>query len=204
MLLRRWKSIERTFRGLRDVAPASAKVAELEASPAVRAALRDEKKWDEYETGMIRQMGVAVATLRHEEAPVAPGRLAAELRIDELRKRESAKNRYESLAAKRVLASMYSQMSYYLFREFVAAGRFDRASLVLDVAEVLRPGSPVVRYNLACVLAKAGSRRKALDALEAAVDAGFRDVALMRADEDLASLRDEPRFRAVLARLDGR
>ncbi|MFA6954795.1 MAG: hypothetical protein WC538_02860 [Thermoanaerobaculia bacterium] len=202
-LLRRWKSIERTFRGLRDVPVATARIMALEAAPAVRTALRDEKRWDEYETGMIRQMGVAVATLRHEEAPVAKGRLAAELRIDELRRHESATSPYESLASKRVLASMYSQMSFYLFREFVVAGRFDRAALVLEVAETLRPGTSAVRYNLACMLAKSGEKSRALDALEAAVGAGFGDAALMRTDDDLASLRDEPRFKAALARIAG-
>lgn len=202
-LLRRWQSLERTYRGLRDVSIATAKVKALESSSEVRAALRDEKKWAEYETRMARQMGVAVGTLRHEEAPLATGRLLSELRIDELRKHDAAPGRYESAAARRVLASMYSQMSFYLYREFIAAKRYDRAALVLEVAELLRPGAPVVRYNLACALARSGDSKRAFEALDKALDAGFHDAALMRSDDDLASLRDDPRYRAMLARIGG-
>jgi hypothetical protein len=42
-------------------------------------------------------------------------------------------------------------------------------------------------YNLACCLARAGSKEAALDALQAAVAKGFSDFQAMEADNDLAS-----------------
>jgi hypothetical protein len=40
-------------------------------------------------------------------------------------------------------------------------------------------------------------RRQALDSLERAVKEGFQDLSRMASDEDLASLRQEARFRAL-------
>jgi Flp pilus assembly protein TadD len=69
------------------------------------------------------------------------------------------------------------------------------------VAAQIRPGTPVVLYNLACAQALSGRREKALDALRAAVDAGFSDRRLLETDPDLESLRQEDGFRELLAGL---
>jgi tetratricopeptide (TPR) repeat protein len=59
---------------------------------------------------------------------------------------------------------------------------------------------PVTLYNLACAYARTGDKDRALDTLERSVAAGFRQRQLMERDEDLASLRDDPRYRAALER----
>lgn len=199
-VLRRWKAIESTFRDLRDVAIARARVEELEKDKAVKAALREQRKWDEWEARMRRQMGIAVATLRNEERPVPVGRLTGELRLGEIN-RHAAAGGYEALAAGRVLSSMFSQLSFYLPREFMTAQRYDRAALVLEVADSMRPGVPFVLYNLACSRSRLGQKDAALDALERAVAAGFTDAVQMRTDEDLAAVRGEARFGELLAKM---
>ena len=64
----------------------------------------------------------------------------------------------------------------------------------------LVPEDPTVHYNLACSLALLGRKQTALDALERALALGYRDGEHLGADEDLDGLRDEPRFRALVAR----
>lgn len=49
-------------------------------------------------------------------------------------------------------------------------------------------------YNLACYHALAGDKTAALDALERCVKAGYWDAPHMSGDDDLISLRDDPRF----------
>lgn len=56
-------------------------------------------------------------------------------------------------------------------------------------------------YNLACAQAIRGEREAALASLEGAVAAGFQDGAYLATDGDLASLRQEPRFQALVERL---
>jgi tetratricopeptide (TPR) repeat protein len=65
----------------------------------------------------------------------------------------------------------------------------------------LAPDDPTVRYNLACSLALLGRTQDALDALEYAFVLGYRDTAHLLADDDIESLRAEPRFQALVARL---
>lgn len=60
----------------------------------------------------------------------------------------------------------------------------------------------VASYNLACGYARLGRKQDALEALARAVDEGFGQG--MADDSDFASLRTEPRFQELVARVAGR
>ncbi len=60
------------------------------------------------------------------------------------------------------------------------------------------PRDPTSHYNLGCMLARQGRKEEAFSALEKAVSLGFLHIGQFRRDEDLASLRDDPRFEALL------
>ncbi len=200
LVLERWKNIVSTFDGLHDVSSGTSRVKELEKDKVVREALKTHRKWDKWEEQMRRQLGIAVGMLRFEERPIPLGRLTAELRLDEINKHIAAGG-YEALAAGRVFSSMYAQVSFYLSREFMNEGRYDRAALVLEVAEIMQPGSGFVLYNLACARARLGQKNEALTALSGAIDNGFSNARLMASDNDLASIRDEAEFMELLGRV---
>jgi TolB-like protein/Flp pilus assembly protein TadD len=65
------------------------------------------------------------------------------------------------------------------------------------------PDDPGVLYNVACVHALAGESERAIDLLEGAVGAGFSQKEWIENDGDLAALRDQPRFKALLASMKG-
>lgn len=65
----------------------------------------------------------------------------------------------------------------------------------------LNPDNPGILYNLSCSLALTGRREEALRQLSAAVDKGYGDHRHMAADPDLASIRDDMRFAALLTRI---
>ena len=93
-----------------------------------------------------------------------------------------------------------------LRRQFQAACRKG------DVAEMekacqqgveLLPDDPTWRYNLACSLAHFENRQnEALDALEKAIDLGFRDSKAIRADADLANLSKVRRYEELVEYAD--
>lgn len=56
-------------------------------------------------------------------------------------------------------------------------------------------------YNLACIYAVMGMPAKALDAMEAAVDAGWNDAGHCETDPDFESIRGDKRFSAAVARI---
>lgn len=60
---------------------------------------------------------------------------------------------------------------------------------------------PDMLYNRACVLALAGEKSRALDALEEAFVGGYAGFGHARTDSDLASIQSEPRFAEMLTRL---
>lgn len=62
------------------------------------------------------------------------------------------------------------------------------------------PDDPTVRYNLACSQALLGLHDAALGTLEVAMELGYGDIDFLEKDDDLASLRGDPRFEALLRR----
>lgn len=64
----------------------------------------------------------------------------------------------------------------------------------------LAPKNSNPPYNLACALARLGKKDDALAALAKSVELGFDDADHMKADEDLASLREEKAFADAVAK----
>jgi len=63
------------------------------------------------------------------------------------------------------------------------------------------PENKMVRYNLACSYALTGQKEKAIQAIEQAVELGYRDAEHLRQDHDLDAIKSDPRFQALLLRL---
>jgi hypothetical protein len=72
-------------------------------------------------------------------------------------------------------------------------GDYDSARRILEDA-LKETDAPVVHYQLACVEALDGNRERALDELATAVEGAERFREYARTDEDLDSIRDDPRF----------
>ena len=95
--------------------------------------------------------------------------------------------------------------AYYLGAgSLLILGDVDRAKRWLHRAIEIAPEDSVVLYNVACSLATLGETEKAFDYLERAADQGAVSAAWMRNDEDLVNLRDDPRYIALLKRVDGK
>lgn len=82
----------------------------------------------------------------------------------------------------------------------VVLGRIDEARDWTRRACALEPNEPYAHYNAASVLAQLGNVEEALSALESGTENGrLCRPSWVEHDEDLASLRDHPRFQALLA-----
>jgi adenylate cyclase len=80
-------------------------------------------------------------------------------------------------------------------------GERDEAFQWLNKALNLYPEDAGVLINATCLFAKDGNKEKALDLLELAVGKGFGKKAWIEHDPDYDSLRNEPRFQALLTKL---
>lgn len=194
----RWMS--ESFRGLADVSDLGEKIRALEADPRTGKERAGEQRWFEYERTMLELLPRALANITESETLTAPGSWRNDLRLNELHSRATRPS-FEGEAAQRVLESLFSEFSFYLYREAAQKNDFNRAIAYLTIADEIKPKTPVVLYNLGCAYARTAQRKRALASLKRAVDAGFRDAKAMAADEDLASLRSDAQFKELLASL---
>jgi adenylate cyclase len=65
-------------------------------------------------------------------------------------------------------------------------------------ALVIDPEDAGVRYNVACLYALEGERDRAIATLEECVQLGFGNLEWIAQDPDMASLRNDPRFRRLI------
>jgi tetratricopeptide (TPR) repeat protein len=96
-------------------------------------------------------------------------------------------DRPDQIDALRIAAQLYTELGYY------------EAGLNADRRIVQRePEDPLARYNLACSLALTRRPDEAFRELDEARSLGYRDREHALHDPDLASLRDDPRFLALM------
>lgn len=65
----------------------------------------------------------------------------------------------------------------------------------------LRPGDPIVHYNLACSYSLTRRKKEAVESLERSIELGYRDLAHLAKDSDLAYLRGDRSFHRLVQRL---
>jgi len=197
--LRRFEAVAREAPGLAPGILAAGEAKRLSEADAVRKALRGERESEAWEDAYVRrELAITLRSLTDGELAVEEP-LAQSLRIDDLRGYSQRPGPRQAGAA-RLLELVAVQLGYYLPREMRSAGQAGREATLLAVAARAKDG-PIVRYNLACALAKAGRRKQALEALARAVELGFADAEGMARDEDLASLRQDPAFTRLLEQL---
>lgn len=84
---------------------------------------------------------------------------------------------------------------------YTRSGQYQKGlELDLKLAK-LRPDNEHIHYNLACSYALAGQADNALRNLSKAVDLGYKDVEHLCKDNDLALLKDDPRFKKLVQKL---
>lgn len=90
---------------------------------------------------------------------------------------------------------------YFAAQNLYRIGEREKAVVMAEQAMQQGMNEPVVLYNVACFYTGLGEKEHAIDLLEQAVSIGWGDRAWMENDSDFESLRDEPRFQALLARI---
>jgi tetratricopeptide (TPR) repeat protein len=75
-----------------------------------------------------------------------------------------------------------------------SAGDYEEALAKMLVVAEKQPDNPVTHFNVGCFAARSGHTDQAIEALGRAVEINDRIKELMATDEDLDSIREDPRF----------
>ena len=88
----------------------------------------------------------------------------------------------------------YVEALQILGDDYTQRGRINEGLQVDQKLSELEPQNPTVFYNLACSLSLAGKLDEAAQAIESAIDLGYRDFKWLARDPDLKALRKHPHF----------
>jgi tetratricopeptide (TPR) repeat protein len=134
------------------------------------------------------------------QAPLLVGQIYDDL--GRHREAESARRLGVRIAeAKFALEPDDSRALYMGANGLVALGETERGLKWAEQALALDPGEPMVLYNVACVQALAGRNGDALDSLERAVHNGLTQKSWLEHDSNLAALRKDRRYKALIREL---
>jgi tetratricopeptide (TPR) repeat protein len=107
----------------------------------------------------------------------------------------------ERLAEKPDDVQARSELGRMLLISGDRAGSIEAYDALVARADLPERTRSVALYNLACAHALEGHKDAALGRLEEAASEGFTNASEISADPDLQSLRQEPRYRALIQRL---
>jgi len=196
--LRRFREMDRTYGGLRDTSDLQRTAEEIERDPEYKRQRKELKRWLAFERRYLEEMGRQFAELRTAEITPPVSQMARGFRIEELEQR-ALQPGVEGVTARRALNSLTTGLSFYLPRDFMAAGQYDRLAASLELALQVRDDNSVWWYNLACARARLGHEESAMEALGQALDLGLGRTDLLATDPDLDTLRDRGDFKTLLA-----
>ena len=95
----------------------------------------------------------------------------------------------------------YVECLMYLGNAYTATGLYEKGLEVDLRLEKLRPGDPLVHYNLACSYSLMEMLSESLGALEKAVDLGYDDLEHLMGDSDLDGVKDEDGYKVLIFKL---
>jgi hypothetical protein len=193
--LGRWrglKSLAADFRGLRDVSEVERQAKELGGQRETKDAVKAERALDRKETELITELadfagGGAVKPMK---------KLVADLRTRSQVLEDTEVRRL----TRRVLAG-FGSSGRDATRSMFENEDYVEAADLLEVLVELRPGQTRTLYDLARARAGMGDRKRALEVLQLAADAGFADVPRVEAEKLFAKMRNDPAYAAALAKI---
>jgi tetratricopeptide (TPR) repeat protein len=95
----------------------------------------------------------------------------------------------------------YIEALQILGDDYTRRGRFTEGLKVDERLSRLRPDDSLVHYNLACSYSLTGQVEMAIEALESAINLGYRDFKWMTQDPDLKNLRDHAEYKRIRAKV---
>jgi predicted esterase len=192
-----YAALARDFKGLKDVSEFDRQAAQMKGAKEIESAIKQERKQVEDQARRTKELFTLKETLKDKDARI---QALADLRraIGDLKKKSDEKAASsERVVARRAL----NQFLVFLSEEARSLNlrkQYEQAAENLSIIAIIAPDNPRVHYNLACAYALNRDKSRALEALQRAIEKGFKDVALLESDKDLDALRADAEFKRMV------
>ena len=203
----RYLDLAESFKGLRDVAQIETKVNQLADSREVKAALHEEqvqiKKQRELETRLNALMagrGSGNQVNQTDEDFDSNNLLPAIL--NDLRKQSKAPDdSAQRRVARRVLDGLFIGLIEQGIGLLQTEKNYSESIKRLKLATEVNPDRAGAFFYLAWAYAANRDKKKSLQLLNTAVEKGFSDAAMITTNKAFDSIRDDPEYQQIMARL---
>lgn len=202
-----------SFKGLRDVAQIETKANQLSESREVKAAIREEqaqfKKQRELETQLSSLIsghdgGASVNQTEsgnQSEDALGSANLLPKI-LNDLRKQSKAPDdSTQRRVARRVLDGLFIGLIEQGISLLQTEKNYSKSIKPLKLATEVNPDRPGAFFYLAWAYAGNHDKKKSLQSLNTAVEKGFSDAAMITTNKAFDSLRDDPAYQQIMARL---
>jgi len=199
--------LAQSFKGLREVAEIETKVNQLSDSREVKAAIREEQAQIKKQRELESRLNSLIAA-RDGEAPLNQGEDAFDSGnllqkiLNDMRKQSKAP--YDSTQrkiARRVLDGLFVGLIEQGMSLLQTEKNYSESIKRFKLATEVNPDRPGPFFYLAWAYAANGDKKKSLQSLNTAVDKGFSDAAMITANKAFDSVRNDPEYQQIMARL---
>lgn len=206
-------ALNESFKGLRDIAEVEKKLRQLRDTAEVRNAILDEqqqiKKQGEIGgrlNGLIAARERSSEEVSSREPENTSERLDPETRLQgmlaDLRKQAGrTEDTGERRVARRVLEGVFISLIESGINLLETQKRYEGAVRTFELAIEVNPDRPGAFFYLAWSYAANGSRKKALQTLQTAVDKGFSDLSAITGNKAFDGIRDDAQYRQIIQAL---
>lgn len=197
----RYQSIVADYKGLRETPEAVAAVGQLKDDAAVKRTTRQLAKIAAWQKAYVEKLALFLGEFR--DGPIPPlGKSLSHLEIKNLvRAAADSSDLLEMFSAERALSHVMSYTAFYEPDDYFTRQDPQRALAILNIAAAVDPKDPYVCYSKARALTLLGRPGEAVNALDCISQATWASAERLEKDPHFIPLKDEPGFKALLAKL---
>jgi tetratricopeptide (TPR) repeat protein len=199
--------LAQTFKGLRDVAEIETKVKQLADNREVKTAIREEQAQIRKQRELERQLNSLIAgrdgaaSVNQTEEGLDP-KIRLQAILSDLRKQSKAsEDSTQRRVARRVLDGLFIGLIEQGMSLLQTEKNFSESIKRFKLATEVNPDRAGAFFYLAWAYAANRDKKKSLQALNTAVEKGFSDAATITANKAFDSLRNDPEYQRIMARL---
>ena len=150
----------------------------------------------------VEEFSAVIQELRSGDRPISAVDLMHHLDVEGLKRQAGdTDNPMRALAGQRLLEGIFVQFAFYQPRDYLSQGDPKAALELLEVADVIRPGSRNVLMFQARAHALSGDGERAVGTLRRAHEISTLDPGVLDGDPSFDPIRQSPGFRELIAQL---